>query len=57
MASQIPLPDLLFEQVQTWAAETYLPPKVRWLAEGKSESSWFDALALVRVCIEDDPTA
>jgi hypothetical protein len=57
MASQIPLPDPLTEQVRTWAAETYLPPKDRWLAEGKSEQGWFDTLALMRVCIDCDPAA
>ncbi len=41
----------------TWAAETCLPPKDRWLAEGKGEQAWFDTLSLLRVCIVSDPTA
>lgn len=52
MASQVALPALLQEQVATWHAETYLPPKDAWLAEGRSEQSWYDTLAAVRGSLE-----
>jgi hypothetical protein len=48
MASQLPLPPLLQEQVATWHAETYLPPKEAWMAEGGSEQGWWDTLVAVR---------